>query len=230
MRISPDTDTVSLVLVGDLNPRIFRPDWFAAQGILEPHALAAADIEIVHSEVTKFSFDWLTIKVDKKRFVAVTEEPPHVRLADLVVRTFGEFLIHTPIYMLGINRAIQFPVKDLSTLDIIGKALAPHDAWGEWGPQISGTTEKHGGLRSLTMEQANLDDRKKGFVRAKVEPSPRYRPVGYGVSIDINDHYELSTPDNAVGCADAVDIIRTNFETSLSRSAWIMDQVMALAK
>jgi hypothetical protein len=112
MRISPDADTVSLVLVGDLNPRIFRPDWFAAQGILEPHALAAADIEIVHSEVTKFSFDWLTIKVDKKRFVAVTEEPPHVRLADLVVRTFGEFLIHTPIYMLGINRAIQFPVKD----------------------------------------------------------------------------------------------------------------------
>jgi hypothetical protein len=230
MRITPDTDTVTLVLVGDLNPRIFRPDWFSAQGLLDSETVEAAEVGIIHSEVTEFSTDWVKIHVEKRRFVAVTDEAPHVRLQDLVARTFGEFLSHTPIYLVGINRTIHFPVSSLQTLDKIGKSLAPHEAWGEWGPEISGSAERHGGLLSLTMEQSELDDRAKGYIRAKVEPSPQFRPVGHGVSVDINDHYELSSAEDATGALAAVDLIQSQFQPSLDRSAWITDQVMALAQ
>lgn len=226
MRIAPEVDSVSVVLVGDLNPRIFRPDWFGAQGLLQPDQVEAAEIEVIHPELSKFSTDWLTVQVDKTRFIAKTDEAPHVRLADLVARTFLEFLSHTPIYMVGINRFVHFPVPGLAEMDAIGKTLAPHDAWGEWGPQIEGTPEKHGGLRSLTMEQSNLTDRDKGFIRAKVEPSPL---LGMGVYVDVNDHYEVSLPEKAVGATDAANIVSQNFESSTKRSAWIIDQVMALA-
>lgn len=230
MRITPEIDTVSIVFVGDLNPRIFRPDWFVAQGLLPKEALDAAEIEIIHPELSKFSVEWLTVQVEKIRFVARTDDPPHIRLSDLVARTFGEFLIHTPVHMIGINRAVHFPVKDMKTLDAIGKILAPQDAWGEWGPMIEGTATKHGGMRSLTMEQTNLDDRQSGYIRAKVEPSSSLPPPMLGVYVDINDHYQLSKPGEAVGCEGAVAIVRENFQRSIDRSAWIVDQIMMLTE
>lgn len=226
MRIQPEVDTVSVVFVGSFNPKIFRPDWFGANGLLTPGEVDAADIEIVHAELSIFSIDWLRVQVDRRRFVVETSDPPHVRVQDLVARTFGEFLIHTPVDMLGINRRVHFPVADLDARDRIGCRLAPKDAWGEWGSHIQGTKEKHGGLRSITMEQADLDDRRSGYIRAKVEPSPQLKT---GVFVDINDHYVVGNPDETVGCEIAVETVIDRFDTSLKRSAWIIDQVMALA-
>jgi hypothetical protein len=77
------------------------------------------------------------------------------------------------------------------------------------------------------MEQVNLEDRDKGYIRAKVESSSL---LPTGILVDINDHYELGPPDDAVGCEDAVTIVATGFEPSIVRSAWIIDQVMALAE
>lgn len=66
-------------------------------------------------------------------------------LHDLVVRTFREALIHTPINKLGINRLVHFGVGDEETRDKIGKKLAPQEAWGEWASDIAGTGKnKHG--------------------------------------------------------------------------------------
>ena len=91
MRIAPEIDSVTIVMIGDLNPKIFRPEWFAAQDLLPLEVAEAAEIEIIHSDLTKFALDWLTVQVEKKRFVATTTSAPHIRLADLVTRTFGEF-------------------------------------------------------------------------------------------------------------------------------------------
>jgi hypothetical protein len=104
MRIAPELGNASIVLLGSFNPRIFRPDWFARTGLVTEAEAGAADVEIIHPEITLLRMDWLRIRVEPGRFIATTEEAPFIRLADLVVRTFREYLNRTPAGKLGINR------------------------------------------------------------------------------------------------------------------------------
>lgn len=229
MRIPPEIDRANVVFVGDFNPRIFRVDWFGAQGLLPEEEVASADIDIVHPDLSRFSTDWLVIQVERHRFLAETSAHPQVRLADLVVRLFGEFLSHTPVGLVGINRIVHFAVPNLEALDRIGERLAPQDAWGEWTDQIKGTPERHGGMQSITMQQTLLDDRENGYIRAKIERSASIKSP-FVIRADVNDHYAIGDPATVTGCEKAVSIVSDRFEASLKRSAWIIDQVMALAR
>jgi hypothetical protein len=229
MRIQPEIDKANVVFVGDFNPRIFRVDWFGAHGLVPEEEVTSAEIDIVHPDLSRFSTDWLVVQVERHRFLAETFAPPQVRLADLVVRLFGEYLLHTPVHLVGINRIVHFSVPNMETLDRIGECLAPQDAWGEWADQIRGSRERHGGMQSITMQQTLLEDRENGYIRAKVERSLKLK-TPFAVYVDINDHYVIGNPSEVTGCEQAVRIINDHFETSLRRSAWIIDQVMALAE
>jgi hypothetical protein len=155
MRIEPEIGGVAIVLVGNLNPAIFTPAWFARQGILSAEQADAAEVNIVHPQIAHFKMDWLVVRVEPERFAADTAEAPYTRLLDLVVRTFKEFLPHTPLGKLGINRTVHFSVGSQDNRDRIARMLAPRDPWGEWRPLIDqGEGEKHGGLLSLTTERA----------------------------------------------------------------------------
>ena len=189
MRIAPELGDVAIVLLGSFNPRIFRPDWFAKSGLVSQDEANAADIELIHSEITIFRMDWLSVRVEQQRFQVITQEAPFVRLSDLVIRTFKEFLSHTPIGKIGINRGVHFGVGGDEARDRIGTMLAPKEPWGDWGPTIKGGEgEKRGGLRDLIMEQRDLEDRYKGYIRAKVEPSVKIKA---GIFMQINDHFEV---------------------------------------
>jgi hypothetical protein len=228
MRIAPEIGDVSIVLVGNLNPLIFHPSWFVRNQLFTEKEGEVAEINVIHSEISQFRMEWLTVRVEQTRFTAQTQEAPFVRLADLVVRTFKEFLVHTPIGMLGINRNVHFSVSDESTRNRIGKALAPHEPWGEWAKHIEGSApEKRGGMRSLSMEQRDLDDRRRGRLLIKVEPSSRLEG-GIGIYAAVNDHYEIDDPKNPAGCHDIIDILEKRFDKSIQRSEWLIDQVMAL--
>jgi hypothetical protein len=227
MRILPEINATSVVLVGNLNPRIFRPDWFAKNGLISEQELEEVDIEVIHKEITAFRLDWANFRIEPNRFIIETEEAPFVRIADLTVRTFKEFLTHTPIGMLGINRKVHFPVKDDATRDRIGESLAPKDPWGEWSNDLKRSeANTHGGMRSLTMEQAVVDDRVKGAIRAKIEPSNK---VKFGIYMEINDHYEVENFDSVNGCDEIIGLLESRFDLSINKSEWIIDQIMALA-
>lgn len=229
MRVEPEQSSVSIVLVGSLNPAIFHPSWFLANGLLSAEEAESAQVELVHREMTIFrAGDWLKLQVEPNRFIVQTEVPPFIRLCDLVVRTFREFLHHTPIRMMGVNRSVHFSVGDEETRNRIGKLLAPQDPWGEWGPCLEGSSvEKRGGMRSLTMEQKDLDDREGGYIRAKIEPSNVIRNAS-GIFMEINDHYETRDPEHAQGAEPIVDLLEKRFEDSIRRAEWIADQIMAL--
>jgi hypothetical protein len=172
--------------------------------------------------------DWLVVRVEPERFSADTAEAPYTRLLDLVVRTFKEFLPHTPLGKLGINRTVHFSVGSQDNRDRIARMLAPRDPWGEWGPLIDqGEGERQGGLLSLTMQQRQLDDRHRGHIQAKIEPSVRL-PGRAGIFMEINDHYEIQDARDVAGCEQIVDILAAKFDESLRRSEWIIDQIMGL--
>ena len=173
MRIEPENNGVSIVLVGSLNAAIFHPSWFVANDLLKKDEIANVDLEIINRDFAIFKVgNWLRIQVEPNRFIAETSEPPFIRLHDLVVRTFREVLIHTPIFQIGINRLVHFNVGDEETRNKIGKMLAPQEAWGEWAKDIAGSKDKkHGGMTALSMMQSDLDDREIGQILAQVAPS-----------------------------------------------------------
>jgi hypothetical protein len=229
MRIEPENNSVSIVLVGSLNPAIFSPAWFVANNLLSKNDLECSEVEIILREIAVFKVgDWLRIQVEPNRFIAETSEPPFVRLSDLVIKTFREALIHTPISKLGINRIVHFSVGDEETRNKIGKKLAPQEAWGEWAGRIAGKKhDKHGGMVSIVMQQVDIDDREIGHIQAKVEPSPLIKN-GSGMFVEVNDHYEISKEDALDGAIRITDILSKQFDDSIRRSEWIIDQIMAL--
>lgn len=229
MQIEPEISGISIVLVGNLNPRIFTPDWFARHGLFTAKEAEAAEISVIHAAISHFRMESLTFRVEQERFIIDTYEPPYVRAFDLAVRTFRELLPQTPIHMLGINRDVHFDVGDFETRDRIGTKLAPKEPWGAWARSIAaGDKDGHGGLRSLTMEQQNLDDRPKGYVRAKIEPSAKVGDGRSGIYMQINDHYEVKDKSDVMGSEEILSLLESNFEESLKRSDWIIDQIMKL--
>jgi hypothetical protein len=194
MRIEPETSAVSIVMIGSFNPRIFRPEWFQKAGILGARETEAAKIRIIHEAVSAFSLDWGSIQVDQNRFSIDTADPPFIRIHDVVLKSFKEFLNHTPIYQLGINRLVHFSVGSFDIRDRIGRLLAPHEPWGKWASRIAGDPDKphiRGGMRSLVMGQVDHGDGLQGSINAKVEPSVL---LADGIYMDVNDHFVLGSP------------------------------------
>ena len=144
MRIEPEISSVSVILLGDFNPAIFTPAWFALHGLLPKGAADSADLNVAHPQTTSFSADWLQLNVLVDQFSAETRQAPHIRLCDLVVRVFKEHLFHTPLRALGINRQVHFRVRSQSARDRIGRTLAPVDVWGAWAEEL-GDSGRQGG-------------------------------------------------------------------------------------
>ena len=229
MRIEPEISAVAVVLLGDFNPAIFTPAWFAMHGLLSTAAADNANLEVAHRQVTVFSTDWLHLQVTSDRFMADTSQAPHVRVRDLAVRVFKEYLYHTPLKAMGINRNVHFRVDSLAERDRIGRTLAPPEPWGRWGQEL-GLAEEHGGMTSLTMSQLRPEGRSQGGqVNVKVEPSKRIGDGRLGVFVEVNDHYAVSK-NVSDGAAQLMDLLQEGFDTSIRRSDEIIDHIMSLTK
>ena len=228
MRVEPEIDEVVVVLVGD--PAVFTPAWFVLHGLLPANAADGAKVEVVHPQITDFSFDWLRLQVTEKRFVTATARAPRIRVRDFVVRAFTERLNHTPLGALGINRGVHFPVGSRVEMDRIGGILAPVEPWGAWARDLE-PDGKHGGMTSLRMSQVKIEGRPpEDLINVTVEPSnPIIGRGRAGVYVDVNDHY--TTGDTGPGSNERlIEILEDNFAVSLGRSDGIIDHVMSLAK
>ena len=229
MRIEPEISGVSVVLLGDFNPAIFTPAWFALHGLLPESVADSAELHIANQQVTDFVADWLLLRVTVDRFSVETLQAPHIRLRDLVARIFKEYLHHTPLRAFGINRHVHFRLKSSAERDRIGKTLAPVEPWGTWGRDLD-LDGKHGGMKSLTMSQLAPDGRPTGGqINVTVEPSYRISNRQTGVYVGVNDHYAIDNAELETA-EHLIDLFDDNFDTSLERSNGIIDHIMSLAK
>ncbi len=213
MKYDLELSQFSIVVVGALNPAIFNPDWFARMGLVAPQVAGSANIEVVHPDISIFNLGAISFKVERERLIAETNEAPFTTAADLVSRIFGEFLSHTPLRALGINREVHFRVGSFEKRNALGLKLAPREPWGEWGKSIDEESGgRKGGLRTITLEQQALDDREFGHVQVTVEPSRRLSAKD-GIMIRVNDHWEARG-----GAADDAQFIATTLSSSWSNS------------
>ena len=77
MRIAPENDTSTIVLVGSLNPAIFHPAWFALNEIVGKEEINDAKIDVVHKEVSRFVVRGIEISKIWFQFVSEIFYPIH---------------------------------------------------------------------------------------------------------------------------------------------------------
>jgi hypothetical protein len=234
MRIKPQLDQATIVLVGRFNPAIFQPAWFALHKMLGQKEAESPQIKLIQAGVSQFKVDQFELLVLSDRFsiTSLDGHPEHIK--DLVISCFGQNLSHTPVLAMGINRATHFDTGSFEVRDRVGSRLAPKDVWGAWGKEIEASPldpkDARGGMISIAMQQSMRPDGNKGHVQAKVEPSTRIAN-STGIFVDVNDHFELRGAEQAVqDASSAVAVLESNWEASLQRSAMIIDQIMALTE
>ena len=232
MRITPADVGISIVMVGSMNPAIISPQWLARHKVISHDVADAADIKVIHKDVAVFTCGWCSIQVDRDRFQAQTNEAPYIRLCDLATKLFGELLPNTPVNALGINLVVNFNAPSQRARDALGQTLVPAENWGKWGRSIAdelkeSQKKKQGGVRSVTMQQAQLDDRDDGWISVRVEPSGKLGTSG--VFVEVNDHYVIQVEQGSADALAYAQLLEQRFETSMKRSEDIVDQLMALA-
>lgn len=217
MQTAPQLEGVSLVLLGQFNPAIFQPAWFAAENLVRPQEADSAEVQLIHPEATVLRMEWLQLNIVRNRFQASTLQSSYFEpLRDLTVGLFS-LLNHTPLAALGINREFHFRLDSEKQWHALGDRLAPKSHW-----QLL----RKPGLRSMSIE-GQRDDGHEGHVLVKVEPSPRYDQSIY---VEINDHYELRTAIVKHGGAEKlVEILTSQWVRSMQRSVELGQQLVAIA-
>jgi hypothetical protein len=210
----PELYGFSTVLIGNFNPKIFQPAWFAAQGLIRELEAQEAKTEIIHQDITIFSLDWLRLEVTRDRFNVSTEQEAYFQiLADFVIGTF-RILEHTPAGIMGINSSIHYRLSSEEKWHSIGDTLAPKEPWKD-------ILKKPGMLRVEMQEERKEEP--KGFLRVRVEPSKKCHP---GIFVNCNDHYEVPNPSDLINCTDIIQIFQNNWLKSTERSKNIAEKII----
>ncbi|AEB09813.1 hypothetical protein [Desulfobacca acetoxidans] len=205
---------LSIVLLGDFNPKIFQPAWFAQENLIRAPEAEAADIKIINPEIVIFELEWLELQVTRDRCLfGTTQEAYYEVVRDLCLGTF-KLLRHTPIQKMGINRNYHFRMNSVEEWHAFGHKVAPKELW------IS--VLKTPGLASLTIQGMREDDLK-GYIRVKVEPSKRAHP---GIYIQVNDHYEVEEASTSIGCEKIINIIESLWNKSKEKAELIINNIL----
>lgn len=192
----PKREDLIIVLVGDFNPKIFQPVWFASEGLIKQSESDDADIEIIRPEISAFKLDWLNLNVTRDRFIVETNKDPYFDVVrDLIVGTFRT-LSHTPIKMMGINLRRHYKMPSERAWHQFGDILAPKGIW-------EGILEKPG-MQTLSMKALRPDDHQ-GHILLTTGPEEE---TG-NLYVQVNDHFSFveKLADNIIGCTKAIDLL-----------------------
>ncbi len=203
----PNLYTHSIVFIGNFNPKIFQPSWFASEGLIGKQEEEGAKVEIIHPDIAIFSLQWVRVQVLREQFSVETKQQPYDEaLRDLAFGTFT-ILKHTPLKKMGINIFMHFRVDSVEKWHGIGDKLAPKNIW-------EGILQKPG-MKSLVMKESIRRDGYRGHIEIKIEPSPKVEP---GLFFSINDHVEVKEPDTAMGSDEIITILKEIWPESHRRS------------
>ena len=212
--VVPDRSGGSAVLAGSFNPAIFQPQWFAAQGLISRGEADAAEIQIVHPQVTQFNTETFYLQVTPEQFVLgskpnTTAEP----IRDLAVGTFY-ILEHTPITALGINRQMHIPMSSEAAWHRLGDKLAPKVAWSALLPARPG-------METLEISSP-VPDRPAGTkINVRVQPS---KQIQFGAYFEVNCHYAVSSPESAR--EECMEILKTEWKEKQEHALRIANDIV----
>jgi hypothetical protein len=207
-----ELEGATIVLLGDFNPKIFQPAWLVAQGLIRQEEGDAAEVRVIHHDLTDYTAGWVTIQVLPERFSAACVDAAHLNpLCDLVAGIFT-LLEHTPVKSLGVDRQMHYRMPSQAKYRAFGDLLAPKPLWQ---PLI-----RDPGLLSLWM-QGSRPEKPSKYFRFKVETSIRVTP--HGVYFESNEHYEPEQPS----AARLVELVRNEALGSFDYARSIAENLLS---
>lgn len=206
--LSCEIEGVSIVLVGNFNPKIFQPAWFSHHDLIRKQEAETADNVVVLDRITNFNTEWLSLQVTTERFEAATSNGGSFEaLRDFVLGTF-RILEHTPLARLGINRDMHYRVLPVESYIEFGHYIVPKTPWT---PIMTNPV-----TRSLTVEGLVRRGTMDVKLTVRVEPSVRIQP---GVYIGTNEDYEATGETDNQALMGALEIYWDTAQTSAKAAA-----------
>jgi hypothetical protein len=211
----PDAKSASIVLLGNFNPSIFHPQWFAAHDVVSQNeADQEAELEITTQQASVFSITLGRVQVTGQQFVITGRNPALFKmLNDFVIKTF-DILTHTPVHAMGINLEQKWLSNDEQWHRDFGDRIAPKHKWDFM---------KDPGVRDIVMEDQDRPDGRTGYIQARIR-ALRQKPLA--ILISVNDHYEIPDYKTSMGASPMLDILRTSWDTSIQRSESIIHNII----
>lgn len=212
--MKPDVKSASIVLVGNFNPSIFHPQWFAAHDVISQSEADEADLRIATPQVSSFSLTWGNLQVTPDQFVINCKNPSlFAMLQDLVLKTF-DILGHTPVSAMGINMEQKWFSKNDTEHRKFGDRIAPKEKWSFMAEP---------GLRDIVMEEQQRPDDYSGYIQVRIQA---LREKQKSILISINDHYYIPKYETSLGAEPVMEILRENWTTSNEHSETIIKNVI----
>lgn len=216
-------DGANIVVVGDLNPRIFQPEWFRRQELLrdsEVDAAVEAENFVLTEQLTNFEVDWLVIQATRNRLVARAKEPSKFRLLDDLMAGILRLLEHTPVRLLGLNRTLHYQMDSPENWHAVGDALVPKVIWDDILGEV--------GMRGVQIEAKPRNEMAEHF-HLKVQPSKQVVP--HGVYFDFNEQYNTGLLSDQIEEADSAamffsELIQTESEDARRHTGNIADNLL----
>ena len=131
-------------------------------------------------KLVRFELEWVKFEITQNRFELRTNLEHYFEPTRDLAHSIFTILGDTPISSLGINHIVHYTLKP-EKFDELGNKLAYLDKWTSLfeNPQ----------LLNFEVIQKDLEDRKNGYIRIKVQPSEVI--AKYAIQININNHFTL---------------------------------------
>lgn len=215
------SEEASIVLVGNMNPKIFHPEWFIRKGIVEEWDYNQDEfISLPDMAQMELPNDRKIVALLNQFSIRSSRASEYFSLKDLVMSTFT-LLSETPILQMGMNHTSVIKIGNQDKWRQFGSQLAPQNYWKNAANFINSLEEdkqKELGLWELTMNLPRPDGLK-GFVRPKIA----VLQLGANtLTFSINNHVEIESSS----AATMNQILGENWDKSLSLAKEIISNIM----
>lgn len=207
------SEMLSIVFIGDFNPAIYQPSWFAAKGLIREAEAEKARVSMIHPEYAGFSTDWFKLEVTREKFtITTTSDAYKTILRDLVMSTFN-ILSHSPIRQMGINFDERLKFRSEIDWHCFGHYLVPKTTWSK----LLDTA----GMRSVAVE-GKRNDGIPGLVIIIANPE---LGAPYEVTLRANNHFE-NPNSNQNGTPYFLQLIGENYDRIMEESAGLLGKLI----
>lgn len=210
------TNTLSIVLLGDFNPAIIQPYWLAAKKLIRDVDSRDAEVKVIHKQLTRFDLELCTIEVTDSRFeVRTSKEPNFEPMIDLLSAIFT-ILKDTPIKAVGINHLYTYQLPNAESYYQFGNKLAPLSNWNSFlnDPR----------LLQLEIYENERPDGLNGHYRIIIQPADRTLVADRSVAINFNNHIQLKQGQDGRN-GEVIKLLTEHYSQSVERSNSIVEKI-----